>query len=93
MTKNTITPQQAAALIEAETGEVLPTRRLIRMARHGTHKMPALKTDEPPRFFRFDRDEILEWARNTFPADSKHTKRDPDARHARVARNGRRRAD
>jgi hypothetical protein len=90
MISTRITPQQAAALIEVETGEVLPVRRLIRMSRCGTSGMPALAVDLPPRLIRFDADALLAWAHANFPNASKHAKRDPDARHAKVARNARR---
>jgi hypothetical protein len=82
---NSLTPQEAAALIESETGEALGSRRLLYMARRGLAGFPQPVADVHPKLIRFDRDSLLAWARLHFPDSKKHRERAPDSRPLTVA--------
>jgi hypothetical protein len=66
ITRNTISPRETSELIEAMTGEVFAPRALIYRARHRTGGFPKLKHENWSKFFRFDRDEVLQWIAETF---------------------------
>lgn len=72
MTKQTITPREAAAILSSAAQEPVSVRKILYWSRVRLAGFPTLATDLSAKFQRFNRSEIEAWAKQHFPDMGEH---------------------